>query len=405
MASDLDHVHELFPILAERSGQMAGSLSGGEQAMLAVGRALMSRPKLLILDEPSLGLAPMVVESIFKILTRINAEGITVLLVEQKRGHGPSTGPPRLCHGERAGGPFRDRPRTGLQRRRPALLFGGSVMEAGYVLEQLLNGLIQGSMYALVAIGFSMIYSIIRLINFAHGDIVMIGAFVTLGLYQHAGLPFPVVAAGVVAAGALMGMLIERAAFRPMRGAPQVTGFIASLAISIMIQNLGIMILTAQPRNFRFPDYMQSMVHLGSISLRVVDILIMGSALGLMVLLLYLVHRTKLGMAMRATAENIDVARLMGIRINRVIMATFVLGSGLAGIAGLMWGGKFGQIDPLLGFVPGLKSFVAAVIGGVGSIPGAILGRVHTGHGRGAFCGPVAAPSIRPTGTPLFSGF
>jgi branched-chain amino acid transport system permease protein len=260
-------------------------------------------------------------------------------------------------------------------------------MEAGYVLEQVLNGLIQGSMYALVAIGFSMIYSIIRLINFAHGDIVMIGAFVTLGLYQYAGLPFPVVAVGVLAAGALIGMVIERAAFRPMRGAPQVTGFIASLAISIMIQNLGIMTLTAQPRNFRFPEYMQAMVHLGSISLRVVDILIMASALILMVLLLFLVHRTKLGMAMRATAENIDVARLMGIRINRVIMATFVMGSGLAGIAGLMWGGKFGQIDPLLGFVPGLKSFVAAVIGGVGSIPGAILGGYILGLAEVLFVG------------------
>ncbi len=260
-------------------------------------------------------------------------------------------------------------------------------MEAGYVLEQILNGLIQGSMYALVAIGFSMIYSIIRLINFAHGDIVMIGAFVTLGLFQHAGLPLPVVALGVLAAGGLMGMLIERAAFRPMRGAPQVTGFIASLAISIMIQNLGIMTLSAQPRNFRFPDYMQSMVPLGPVSLRVVDIMIMASALVLVVGLLYLVHRTKLGMAMRATAENIDVARLMGIRINKVIMATFVLGSGLAGIAGLMWGGKFGQIDPLLGFVPGLKAFVAAVIGGVGSIPGAILGGYILGLAEVLFVG------------------
>lgn len=260
-------------------------------------------------------------------------------------------------------------------------------MDAGYVLEQILNGLIQGSMYALVAIGFSMIYSIIRLINFAHGDLVMIGAFVTLGLYQYAGLPFPVVAVGVLAAGALMGMLIERAAFRPMRGAPQVTGFIASLAISIMIQNLGIMTLSAQPRNFRFPEYLQAMVQVGPVSLRVVDIMIMASALILMVLLLYLVHRTKLGMAMRATAENIDVARLMGIRINRVIMATFMLGSGLAGIAGLMWGGKFGQIDPLLGFVPGLKSFVAAVIGGVGSIPGAILGGYILGLAEVLFVG------------------
>lgn len=260
-------------------------------------------------------------------------------------------------------------------------------MTGGYVAQQVVNGLILGSMYALVAIGFSMIYGIIRLINFAHGDVVMIGAFVTLGLLQTLGLPFPVVAAAVLAAGILVGVLIERAAFRPMRGAPQVTGFIASLGISIVIQNLGIMFLTAQPRNFSFPDYLQGVINLGPVSFRFIDLCIMAAALILMVLLMFIVQKTSLGMAMRATAENLDVARLMGININRTIMATFAIGSGLAGVAGLMWGGKFGQIDPLLGFIPGLKSFVAAVIGGVGSIPGAILGGFLLGLAEVLFVG------------------
>ncbi len=260
-------------------------------------------------------------------------------------------------------------------------------MSPGYIAQQIVNGLILGSMYALVAIGFSMIYGIVRLINFAHGDIVMIGAFVTLGLLQAAGAPIPVVAAGVLAAGAIMGVLIERAAFRPMRGAPQVTGFIASLAVSIMLQNLGVLLLTAQPRNFSFPDYLQGLIQVGAVSFRVIDAVIMLSAVLLMCGLLFLVHRTKLGMAMRATAENLDVARLMGIDINRTIMSAFALGSALAGVAGLMWGGKFGQIDPLLGYVPGLKSFVAAVIGGVGSIPGAILGGYILGLAEVLFVG------------------
>jgi branched-chain amino acid transport system permease protein len=260
-------------------------------------------------------------------------------------------------------------------------------MTAGYIAQQIVNGLILGSMYALVAIGFSMIYGIVRLINFAHGDIVMIGAFVTLGLLQSLGAPFPVVAIGVLLSGAVMGIVIERAAFRPMRGAPQVTGFIASLAVSIVLQNLGILTLTAQPRNFAFPDYMQTVIHVGTVSFRLIDVVIMLSAVFLMGVLLLLVHKTKLGMAMRATAENLDVARLMGIKINRTILAAFAVGSALAGIAGLMWGGKFGQIDPLLGYVPGLKSFVAAVIGGVGSIPGAILGGYVLGLAEVLFVG------------------
>ncbi|MGD9287178.1 MAG: branched-chain amino acid ABC transporter permease [Desulfobacterales bacterium] len=256
-----------------------------------------------------------------------------------------------------------------------------------YIAQQIVNGLILGSMYAMVAIGFSMIYGIIRLINFAHGDVVMVGAFLTLGLLQVFGAPFPLVALAVLAAGAGIGILIEKAAFRPMRGAPQVTGFIASLAVSIMLQNFGVLVLTAQPRNFTFPGYLQKVMHISSISFRLVDLVIMMCALTLMCGLMLLVKKTRMGMAMRATAEDIDVARLMGININRTIMATFAVGSALAGIAGLMWGGKFGQIDPLLGLIPGLKSFVAAVIGGVGSIPGAILGGYVLGLSEVLFVG------------------
>jgi len=258
---------------------------------------------------------------------------------------------------------------------------------SAYVLEQVFNGLILGSMYALVAIGFSMIYGIVRLINFAHGDIVMVGAFVTLALIAVPGLPFPLIALLVMAAGLILGVLIERAAFRPMRGAPQVTGFIASLAVSILMQNLGVLILTAQPRNFMLPEYLQTIFHLGPLTVRAIDLAILIASVVLMAVLVLMVKRTRLGIAMRATAENIDAARLMGININRVIMFAFAIGSSLAGMAGLMWGGKFGQIDPLLGFVPGLKAFVAAVIGGVGSIPGAMLGGYLLGLAEVLFVG------------------
>lgn len=268
-------------------------------------------------------------------------------------------------------------------------------MSGGYLTDLLVGGLTLGSMYALVAIGFSMIYGIIRLINFAHGDIVMIGAFVTLGLVQALDLPLPLVALATLAAGGGMGLIIERAAFRPMRGAPQVTGFIASLAVSIMLQNLGVLILTAQPRNFVCPDWLSAPARLLGANIRVIDLAIVASALGLASGLMLIIRKTRLGMAMRATAENLDTARLMGIDVNRTIMAAFVMGSALAGVAGFMWGGKFGQIDPLLGYVPGLKSFVAAVIGGVGSVPGAILGGYLLGLSEVLFVGllpPVYAP-------------
>lgn len=255
-----------------------------------------------------------------------------------------------------------------------------------YIVEQIVNGIILGSMYSLVAIGFTMIYGILRLINFAHGDIVMIGAFVTLGLIA-IGAPLPVIIFLVLAAGGFMGFTIERVAFRPMRGAPQVTGFIASLAISILLQNAGILVFTAQPRNFFFPEYLLSIVNIGPLSIRTLDITIIVISLLLMIALVSVVKLTKIGMAMRATAENLVTARLMGININRVIMITFVIGSALAAITGMMWGGKYGQIDPLLGFLPGFKAFVAAVIGGVGSITGAMVGGFVLGLAEILFVG------------------
>jgi branched-chain amino acid transport system permease protein len=255
-----------------------------------------------------------------------------------------------------------------------------------YVVEQMINGLILGSMYSLVAIGFTMIYSILRLINFAHGDILMLGSFVTLGLVT-LGLPWPVLAVLVLVAGALIGLGVERVAFRPIREAPQVTGFIASLALSVLLQNLGVMLFTAQPRNFFFPEYMQKLIAFGEMSIRVLDLVIVSSSIFLIAVLLLVVKKTRLGIAIRATAENLQVSRLMGIRVNKIIMYTFAIGSGLAAYAGMLWGGKFGQINPLMGFVPGLKAFVAAVIGGVGSLLGGVIGGYILGFGEVLFVG------------------
>ena len=260
-------------------------------------------------------------------------------------------------------------------------------MNGAYLLSQIANGLILGSMYALIAIGFSMIYGIVRLINFAHGDIFTIGAFATLASIAVIQAPFPVVLAIVLVVGAAVGLLIERAAFRPMRGAPQVTGFIASLAVSIIIENLAVLTVSAQPRTFAVPAYLNQLVPLGGLNVRMIDIAIVLLAIVLMIALVLFVRFTKIGVAMRATAENYDVARLMGININRMIGIAFAIGSALAAVAGLMWGTKYGQISPLMGVLPGLKAFVAAVIGGVGSITGAVLGGYVLGMAEVLFVG------------------
>ncbi|QPC42383.1 branched-chain amino acid ABC transporter permease [Kaustia mangrovi] len=255
-----------------------------------------------------------------------------------------------------------------------------------YYLQQIVNGLTLGSLYALVAIGFSMIYGIVRLINFAHGDILMVGAFSTLAMVL-GGVPWPFIVLFVAGLGALAGVTIEAVVFRSMRGAPQVTGFIATLALSIIIQNAGIMILSGQPRNFLFPAAMRERIDLGIGTASLIDLAIIGLTLVIIAGAVTLVHRTKLGIAMRATAESVTTAQLMGININRAIATAFGLGSALAAVAGLMWGGKFGQIDPLMGFIPGLKAFVASVIGGVGSIPGAMAGGYILGLAEVLFVG------------------
>lgn len=260
-------------------------------------------------------------------------------------------------------------------------------MSGAYVLQQLANGLVLGSLYALVAVGFTMIYGIVRLINFAHGDVLMVGAFAAFGLLGALGLPLWAALLGVTALGALLAMAIDLVAFRPQRGAPQVNGFITSLGVAILIQNLAILTLSGQPRPFNLPDWLRGTLGLPGLRVSVLDFVIVASTLAILAALTLFVRRSRLGMAMRATAENPLAASLMGIRVNRAIAAAFALGGALAGVAGVFWAGRSGQIEPLMGFLPGLKAFVAAVIGGVGSLPGAVLGGFLLGFAEVLFVG------------------
>ncbi|MCS7060843.1 MAG: branched-chain amino acid ABC transporter permease [Anaerolineae bacterium] len=243
-----------------------------------------------------------------------------------------------------------------------------------YIAQQLINALNIGSIYALVAIGLTVVYGILRLINFAHGDMMTIGAYVALTAVT--ALAMPAVAALLVAmlVVSALGVLIERLAYRPLRGAPEVAMLITSLAISSLIENGATMTLTAQPRPVRLAAELTQRVNALGLSFAVMDVLIIVLAVGLMIALTLFVRRTTLGIAMRACSENVRITQLMGINVNRVIAVAFAISAGLAAAAGVLWTGKFGIVDPFTGFLPGLKAFVAAVIGGIGNIPGAMLG-------------------------------
>ena len=248
--------------------------------------------------------------------------------------------------------------------------------------QQLINALSLGSIYALVAIGLAIVFSILRLINFAHGEVMMLGAFSTF-YWARTGLPFVFVAILGVLTTVIVGVLMERIAYRPVRGAPDVALLLTSLGVSIAVQNLAILQFGEQPKKFPTPSQFEERVDLGGeVSISVTNLVTIAVALVLMLALTYFVTRTPLGISMRATAENPMAARLMGINVNTVIVAAFVIGSALAGVAGILWGSRVGRIDPLMGFIPVLKAFVATVIGGFGSIPGAVLGAYLLGFGE-----------------------
>jgi branched-chain amino acid transport system permease protein len=248
------------------------------------------------------------------------------------------------------------------------------VLTPAYIAQQFINALNMGSIYALVAIGLTVVYGILRLINFAHGDMMTLGAYLGLAVLTALALPaWAALLIPMLVVGAL-GVLIERLAYRPLRGAPEVAMLITSLAISSLIQNGATMTLTAQPRPVRLPAELTQRVDVLGVNFAVMDVVIVGLAVALMIALTLFVQRTTLGIAMRACSENVRVTQLMGVDVNRVIAVAFAISAGLAAVAGVLWSGKFGLVDPFTGFVPGLKAFVAAVIGGIGNIPGAMLG-------------------------------
>jgi len=246
------------------------------------------------------------------------------------------------------------------------------------LIQQLINGIALGSIYALIALGYTMVYGIIKLINFAHGDVYMVGAFVAFFLISLFHLSFfPALLIAMVAC-AVLGVLIERIAYKPLRNENRLTVLITAIGVSFLLEYGMMYFVKPDPRAFPASFQLHNF-HLGGIVISSKDILILLISLALMLILTYVVNRTKTGKAMRAVSFDSDAAKLMGIDVDKTISATFAIGSALASAAGVLVGMYYGQIDPLMGIMPGLKAFIAAVIGGIGIIPGAAVGGLILG--------------------------
>ncbi|GAB6086303.1 branched-chain amino acid ABC transporter permease [Alkaliphilus crotonatoxidans] len=249
-------------------------------------------------------------------------------------------------------------------------------------LQHLTNGISLGSLYALVAIGYTMVYGILRLINFAHGEIFMMSLyFVFYGVAVFT-LPWYVAFIISVILTCILGMAVERAAYKTLRDSPRITVMVSAIGASFFLQNLSVVLFGGRPKAFPTVKLFTDVIQIGAVSLQRLTLIIPVTTLVLLFGLLYLVNQTKTGMAMRAVSKDHETARLMGVDVNRTITITFGIGSALAAVGGIMWGMKFPQIQPTLGVIPGLKCFIAAVIGGIGNITGAVMGGFILGIGE-----------------------
>lgn len=258
----------------------------------------------------------------------------------------------------------------------------GSNVTFTIFFQQLINGISLGSLYGLVAIGYTMVYGILRLINFAHGDLLMFAAYVAIYGVAVFTLPWYVSFPLAVIITGLMGILLDRAAYKPLRDAPRISLLISAIGASFLMENLALVIIGGVPKGFPRPQVFNQVIDLWGVRVQVLTIYTPIITILLLLGLLYIVFRTKIGKAMRAASKDFETTRLMGINLDRVIAVTFLLGSMLAAAGGIMWAMKYPQVNPFMGVFPGLKAFIAAVLGGIGNIVGAVLGGFLLGLGE-----------------------
>lgn len=246
-------------------------------------------------------------------------------------------------------------------------------------LNYLINGLQAGSIYALIALGYTMVYGIVKLINFAHGDVMMVGAYVALFCIGGFNLPLWATVLITMVFCALLGVIIERFAYKPLRNSPRISALITAIGVSLLLQNIVMILFSQNPR--RFPTVLENapVWQLGDLKVSSISIGSIGLAVLLMIILYLFISRTKMGKAMRAVSEDTGAAQLMGINVNTTISVTFAIGSGMASFAAILYCIAYPQVQPFMGAMPGLKAFIAAVLGGIGVIPGAMFGGMLLG--------------------------
>ena len=260
-------------------------------------------------------------------------------------------------------------------------------------VQNFFNALGLGALYGLIAVGYTMVYGILRLINFAHGDIFMLGAYFVFFATITYALPWELGVVIAIAGATLCGLLVDRIAYRPLRGAPRISALISAIGVSFFLQNLAVVVFTGMPRHVIQPEWLtspraiKSMIpvkfleagRIGEVRFIPLTILVPIVSFVLIGALLWIVYKTKPGLAMRSISRDIETTRLLGVSVDRIIALTFALGSALAAFAGIMWALRYPRVEPFMGVFPGFKAFIAAVFGGIGSIPGAMIGGLTLG--------------------------
>jgi branched-chain amino acid transport system permease protein len=246
-------------------------------------------------------------------------------------------------------------------------------------MQHFINALGLGSLYGLIAIGYTMVYGILRLINFAHGDIFMLGAYFVFFATVRFKLPWALGVTIAIMGTTLCGLLVDRVAYRPLRSAPRISALISAIGVSFFIENLAVVVFSGMPRPVVQPPLLMEAFSLGGIRLVPLALMVPTISFIMAAVLLWMIYRTKSGLAMRSISFDIETTRLMGVSVDRIIALTFAIGSALAAVAGIMWALRYPRVEPFMGIMPGFKAFIAAVFGGIGSIPGAMLGGLSLG--------------------------
>jgi len=252
-------------------------------------------------------------------------------------------------------------------------------MNLNIFLQNLSNGISLGCLFALIAIGYTMVYGVLRLINFAHGDIFMMATFFVYYAIALFSLPWGVACLVAVVLAMLLGRTVERIAYKPLRNAPRISSLCSAIGMSFLLENFAIVVFGGRPKAFYRPEFFSKIFILGGVRIPGVNFVTPIVSIIFLLILTYIVYRTKTGLAMRAISKDFDTAKLMGINLDRTISFTFILGSGLAAIGAVLWALRYPQIWPFMGVFPGWRAFIAAVIGGIGSIRGAMVGGFMVG--------------------------